>query len=275
MVTFGFLFCLDYEIIKKEPKKHVWGLVKTRKPRSMNPSKLFVMNLARKPLIVFKEGHIVIGTEDEHQALVISNLLKSLLANIQCYPEGIKVSRLIETYYNSEYECDFTNFSHDPCCVIRGTITEKSLKEAILEAREVYKNKRVREDLLLLNDARHHMNNRDYAASFLFSWIIIERKIFSDWDDAIRSLEFDNDTQSQFLNHKTDWMLSKVLETSYLTGLIPEDKYKRFAKLRDIRNSIAHNYHTVTPEEAKKCFGLADMIRDYELLKIKKSKKTK
>ncbi|MDE1862004.1 MAG: hypothetical protein KGI33_03725 [Thaumarchaeota archaeon] len=230
------------------------------------------MKFSQMPLIVFKEGHVVIGTDDEEKAYTISNIIKSNLANFQCYPSGIKVRKLIEVYYDSNFDCNFSNFSSDPCGMVKGKITEKELIEAIIESGKIYKNKELMEELLLLTDSREHLNNRDYAASFLFSWLILERKIFSDWDYKIKGLKLSNDRTSQFLNHKREWSLGRVLEISNLLGIISNEKYQTLTKFRDIRNNLAHGFLKVERDDAKKCFAIADFILSNKMSLLKSPK---
>ncbi len=47
-----------------------------RRIPKLNPKKLFAIKINKIPLIIFKEGHIVIGTDDRDLAVDIMNFIK-------------------------------------------------------------------------------------------------------------------------------------------------------------------------------------------------------
>ena len=267
----GFLACLQYEVVKRK-KKMIVASTTWEKPSPYKPTKLFAINFQKIPLIVFKKGDVMIGTDDPHKAVEIMNLIKYNLLFLG-YRESysIRLDSLHEIGYNTNFGYDFSQLGTEPCTTHIGYgVTESHLKKAILKSIIISKKKpEIAEQLRLLSDSQRLLDNFEFSASFLLSYLIVERELFTKWDDKIKSLELENKRQSQLLDHDKMWQTARVIEISHLLKIINKDQYDLLNKFRITRNSLAHKGTSVSEGEAHHSFNMAENLVYKKVNKIK------
>lgn len=133
-------------------------------------------------------------------------------------------------------------------------ISASDIGAVIKYAEKITKDKFISDNLKFLLEARSLLYTDDYSQSFHMSWIIIEKYLDQEWEDFIQKLD-SNRKRRDFLQNKVFWGAASRIEVLNFCGLISNDNYKIFTKLRNIRNDIIHAKKEIacTKENSKDC----------------------
>lgn len=256
----GFLSCLESHVVKR--RRHSSKNLPSSNSLEIKPKKLFAINFHRIPLIVFDMGHMVIGIDDAQKALEILNLIKyNLYFMGYRYSYTVRLDALREVGFTPSFKYDFSQLDIDPCTThINFGITESTLKKSILKSIEISKKPELIEQFRLLSDSQRHIDNMEFSASFLLSYLILEQELYRRWDEKIRRLNLQQNRMSQLLDHNKIWQTSRVIEIANLLKIIDDTEYGLLNKFRIIRNNLAHNGTNVNDKDAHNCFVLAENL---------------
>lgn len=110
-------------------------------------------------------------------------------------------------------------------------------------------------------EAFTHLYNTEYSQSFIMSWTIIEKYLYTLWEKTLKELnkELAQGRKKELLK----WNLHPILEIMNLYGELDDPNFKLLKELKSKRNRIVHRGESCSKENAKKCFDLANNLLLY------------
>ena len=113
-------------------------------------------------------------------------------------------------------------------------------------------------------EANTHLQDAEYAQSFVISWIIVERNLATSWEAFLSEKNVRGDRESKLTDFNR-WSTDSILETLNLAGTLPEREYKSLMELKSKRNSFVHRGRKITRDDADECMKLATGIMKHDL----------
>ena len=156
----------------------------------------------------------------------------------------------------AEFERDDEATFHFWVDMPRISITTTNLKGFLEQAFRFYNNSEYADDLLLIGESWSLSYEGMENASFLYSWMIVEKMIEQTWRKYVESLQR-SPNEKDFLKSHNSWYISHMIQALSFAGKLDDDTRESLNKLRKIRNDIVHNRYRVTKEESLDCLNLS------------------
>ena len=234
-----------------------------------------------RPLLINNDGFISIVESEKEKALELLNEIMALafildlpvyyirdpdIAELKIDVENLKiVGRHLKrepTIRIKEFDKFGEPFFPSEIRFERKIISEQKLKKIVKNAEELIKDDSIRNYLFYLLESYTHYSNSEYSQSFIMSWIIIEKKLFTLWKDLMINLNISSDRKRK-LKNPGSWTTDHVIEALNFAGKITNDEYKFFIKFKRLRNKIAHDGKKCSKENAERCLNFSkDIINE-------------
>lgn len=137
----------------------------------------------------------------------------------------------------------------------RSSVSKEKLLEILRKAERIFEHKDKVEQLRFLLEANTHFVNSEYAQSFTMSWIIIEKYVFSLWEQFLKQRKVGGKRKHKLTNPSL-WSVDYILETLNLNGILNGNEYKLLNELKKKRNNFIHKGKTISKEDARQCIDL-------------------
>ncbi|MBN4046274.1 hypothetical protein JYT57_01200, partial [Nitrosarchaeum koreense] len=138
------------------------------------------------------------------------------------------------------------------------------LRSIIQKAFEVDSNEKLTENLRLFTESFTHLENGEYAQSFIMSWSVIERKYSNMWKINLDERDLDHERYAKLTN-SAQWSFDYVVEALNLNGRIDDQEYDFLMELKRKRNKMYHSGKIVSQEDAKRGLGFITNILKTEI----------
>ncbi len=146
----------------------------------------------------------------------------------------------------------------------RVPIPEDTLSKIVERADKILEHHEKADELILWLESNTHLQDAEYAPSFVISWIMVERNLSNSWGTFLREKNVLSDRKHKLANLGL-WPTDHVLETLNLAGVLPEGEYKDLMELKSKRNSFVHEGRKITKDDALDCLNLATEIMKHDL----------
>ena len=141
----------------------------------------------------------------------------------------------------------------------RDTLFMKSMTGIFNQAYDFYKNKELRNYVLLLGEAWGLAFEKLFKASFLYAWTIIENLIKNYTINHINSLSI-SVPENKILRKNTK-NISQSIQLLHQLNKIDDDTFESLEKLREIRNGVTHDITTdIDSDQCHNCIYTANKI---------------
>lgn len=247
--------------------------------------KVFDMDINGCKIIVNKDGLIFVEFTNKSDAVRVFNVVMAL-GILEGYP----------LFAVRERDLSFAKYDHETMTVteqqwhlqtIRATLRDSNrhnnsylgyqvqeipagiIRSIIEKAFVVDTNEKLAENLRLFTEAFTHLENGEYAQSFIMAWSVIERKYSSIWKMTLDDLDLDHERYSKLTN-SAQWSFDYIVEALSLNGEINDQEYDFLMELKRKRNKIYHNGKIVSHEDAKRCFSFISDILKTEIMSSSK-----
>ncbi|MGD0477290.1 MAG: hypothetical protein ABSB29_03875 [Nitrososphaerales archaeon] len=223
------------------------------------------------PIIVNRNGLLFIGADDKETALRILNTIMAIgtLMGLGLY--AVREHEIGEGDYDREkmviaghgyplssmrmMQSDFF-FGRQ----FRPSIpTEPSkILQAIQISSGLFTQHKLVEELRLYVESYTHLQDSEYAQSFILSWSIIERHIYELWGTKLELMDMDEDRIAKLRGQTIDFLI----EALNVSGDMSETEYEGYMELKNKRNKFIHRGKPILKADAEKCFSIAqDIVR--------------
>lgn len=237
-------------------------------------NKAFDMKFQEIPLIISKDGYVVVCTEKENALKILNTIMATLmLEGIEAFV--VREHELSEVTYRPE-TLTITGFTYNMKTVRdllfqergeneirldyrRRELPEHDLRNIIKKASDIYQDTEASEELRIFLEAIAHLKDSEFAQAFFMGWVIIERHISNMWDDKIRERRMDGNRTSK-LRNPSMWSIDYLLEVLNFDGSIEDGDYAIFMELKGKRNKLMHSGKQIGKEDAEKCVNVAKRI---------------
>ena len=269
--------------VEDEPEISLEDVITERPLIDYYTKPAYQTELNNRILLFHKDGLIIIGGEDKNKALEYLNLILSI-ACLYNYPSfAITENEIGELDINLDnlkingptmslasirnLACQERYYKYSSLPIVnpytRKIIPLNTLKNIIDLSIKLITNSKEE----MMNYLRNFLGgytlfcNAEYSQSFIINWVILEKRIIQ-----LRNRLFDrksnitSDRRSK-LKNSNYWNADNLIEVLNFTGFINDTLYKKFIKLKKIRNKFAHDGKSVTEEQAKDC-----LIFSYNIL---------
>lgn len=258
-----------------------------RQPMIRYSGKAFNTTYKEKIITVDKDGLIAIGEENRETAVEMLNeimataLLLGLptfitreleIGEVKIDSESLKITGsqmpLISMRTKLTQE-RWQTFSPTFIPLERKIISKDELIEIIQHAERITRNEGIRNFLNFILESYSHFSNSEYSQSFIMSWIIVEKKLSTLWDQLMESQGIKGRRKNK-LKNPASWTMDHILETLNFAGKLKEDDYKLLMELKSIRNHIVHKGKKISKPDAEKCLNQSfSVIREMINGKVK------
>lgn len=235
-------------------------------------NKSFDMEIANKRIIVNNDGFIFIESNNKENALKILNLIMSLGIFHELHLYAVRDHELSEVNYDKEkltttgmrwntesrraflFEERWNPKSQNH--FEKKQVNPTKIKEILSDAEKILPYEKLSEDLRLLNEGMTHINNSEFAQSFIMNWSVIERHYSNFWREILFQKDIEHDRLSK-LSNPNQWTIDYILEVLNLQNKIDENSYDLLMELKRKRNRFYHSGKQVTKDDAELCFRYA------------------
>ncbi len=208
-------------------------------------------------VVLEKDGFLGVCIDNKTKSLKILNTLMMVFSLNGMESNIVKEHELSGIEYNPEtHDILNRNYHYGPLRnqlfdgipdKISGHKTKYVDKENIVKIFEktsiIFADKNLSEDLLLLLEAKTHMNNSEFFQAFFMGWKIIEKYLVQEW----------------YKKHNDSNKKKPPIANAIIIDLKDElqEYFYDFKELRKIRNSSIHGIPKVTAQEAQKCVDVS------------------
>jgi len=155
------------------------------------------------------------------------------------------------------------------------SISVDNIQKLIVTASDVSSSEEVSDRLTLLVESYTCMSSSEYVNSFIVSWTIIERYLFTVWKSHLERKKVGRKRVDK-LTEGTEWSVNVVIEALNIAGLLTNEIYTALTALRKKRNDVIHEGKGITSDDADECYLFASRFVKKELKeKLKAGKKIK
>lgn len=259
-------------IIGQEQKRSMDELLHNRSNYRSN-QKMFDMKIDNNQIIVNKDGFIFVENISKENTLKILNLIMSfgkfygfslhavhehelVMANYDKqdltitgmqWNTGTRRAHLINGHFNPTYQSS---------AITRTKVRPDIMQEILSNTAKLLENKKLSEDMRLLNEGLTHFSNSEFAPSFIMGWSVIERHYSDLWYTLLSQRNLDQERISK-LSNSNQWTIDYILEVLNLQDKIDENSYDLLMDLKRKRNKFYHNGKQIIKEDADKCLKYA------------------
>lgn len=222
-------------------------------------------------LIVSKGGLIGITSTNKGHAEEVFNAFMGCALCIGLSLHSVKTHEMAETgFYKDTYVAQGFTWSESslrmsqfswvrsPVSVTRLQISEDDLRLIVSALRELWANKRLLDNVRLLLGSYTLFSNQDFSQSFITSWSIIERYLYSLWAAKLEGPNITNGIRESL----NKWDVSRIIEILHLDNFLDEDDYVEMKYLQGVRNKTIHEGYRVPQKLSNRCLDLSfEIIR--------------
>lgn len=141
-------------------------------------------------------------------------------------------------------------------------ISEEQLLSIIKNTFKIKSNEKLVQDLRLFTEAYTHLENSEFAQSFIMSWSVIERNYSNLWRKKLDEKDLENERYSKLTN-PAQWSIDYIFEALNLNGEIDDQEYDFLMELKRKRNRHYHSGAAASYEDAKRCLDFStSLLRD-------------
>lgn len=133
-------------------------------------------------------------------------------------------------------------------------IEKDKLLEIISNAEKLTSNAKIKSYISTYLDAVTHFYVQEYKASFLLSWILLEKHIEDVWQEALQKNEVGKKRFKKLVG--IFWSADDKIECLNLLGYFSKERYSKLMSLKTLRNKILHEDVTVDREKTKRSLDL-------------------
>jgi len=266
-------------VIGKKSTPSVSQLLRGNNPL-VTKGKAFDIKMDDHTIIVNKDGFIFVESKQKEEAIQILNVIMALgvLENFKLF--AVREQDLTYGKYNKD---DLTiteqqwhsqtiraplhdyNRSSDHFLGYQVLeISEEHLRDIINNVLKIKDNEKLTENLRLFAEAFTHLENSEYAQSFIMSWSVIERNYSNLWKIILDAKDFDNDRYSKLTN-PGQWSFDYVIEALNLIGKIGDQEYDFLMELKRKRNKLYHSGKVVSHQDAERCLNFIRSLLQNEI----------
>jgi hypothetical protein len=148
-------------------------------------------------------------------------------------------------------------------------VSMEDMDEWLRKAERVTQSAPASETLRFLLEAYTHFQNSDYLESFVLSWLIVEKDVYSRWDRYLGDKSIQGSRKGKLENPGV-WTADVVIEELSLSGEISSNDYNKLMSMKTVRNNIIHKGERVSKEQADELLELALEIVRNETIGIDK-----
>ena len=250
-------------------------------------NKILDTQFDNKIIILNKNGYLFIETLQKFDALKIFNLIMALgyfhdlplfavkeheLSAASYHRKSKNINAIswnmnsIRTYlFNEGFEKNLIEIYK------KRNVKKEKLEEILDDAKIIINNEKLSEELRLFNVSNTHLENSEYAQSFITSWSVIERYYSDLWRIKLDQKDIDDERLGKLTN-SAQWGIDFILEVLNLNNEIDDNTYDLLMELKRKRNRFYHRGKQVAKEDAERCLSLAKRILESKILEIKSSK---
>jgi len=262
-------------VVGKKPKLTASEILRGRSTAFLGDEKAFDTQFNEFPVIVNKDGFIFVAISQKDVALKVLNTIMAVGMLVGLEFLAVREHELSDVSYSEESK-RITGYSFKGS-TIRSVLFEERWgkpiyldykKEEISEsivlgiikaASDIFREHKMDDELRLLVEAYTHLNNAEYAQSFIMSWSVIERHLSGLWRKKLNEKNLDNDRVSKLLN-TVQWSTDYLLEVLSLSGDLSDLEYDTFMDMKGKRNKFIHFGKQIAKEDAERCLSLAKDI---------------
>lgn len=135
-------------------------------------------------------------------------------------------------------------------------VSIETLEDWLRRTERVTQSSTLSETLRFLLEAHSHFHYSDYLEAFVLSWLIVERDIYSRWDQYLEEKSVEGKRRRKLENPGL-WTADLVIEELSLAGVISSDDYRKLTSMKAVRNNIIHKGKRVSKEQANELLELA------------------
>ena len=232
-------------------------------------------------LVFSKDGLMALTTKNKHIAIRVFNIISALLLLEGIPAQTIRESEAGQGSLDSE-TLEFRSWGMSgstPRAMLvdqrmferlsflqhpRVPVEPDKLSEIVERGNRILKHPDEADELILWLEANTHLQDAEYAQSFVISWIIVERNLATSWEAFLSEKNVRGDRESKLTDFNR-WSTDSILETLNLAGTLPEREYKSLMELKSKRNSFVHRGRKITRDDADECMKLATGIMKHDL----------
>jgi len=146
-----------------------------------------------------------------------------------------------------------------PVYVRRDVISLDDFKAWISRAEMVTQNVDIADSLRFLLEAYTHFQDSRYKESFVLSWVVVEKHLYSLWKRLLKEEGLPRPRRDK-LGNTNYWTVDFVIESLSLLKQISSAQYGKLISMKGLRNDIIHEGETVSKEQAQQVLEEATRI---------------
>lgn len=242
-------------------------------PHVKPPQKVFDFTFNDKKGFVNSDGFVGICVEDKREAIRSLNTIFgiALISGVFCYAISEPEMAEMQVEPNS-LEINVVSMSEatlrarlmhwsDPMNVYRKNpeILEEKIKEFIIKAEIISKDKVLTEDLIFLLEGFTHHQNAEYSQAFIMNWLVIEKCVSSIWEQLLNEREISGDRRKKLLNTAL-WSTDYLIEVLNFTEKIDNSYYDKLMQLKNKRNRFVHSRELIDQQSSQDALDIATRI---------------
>ena len=139
----------------------------------------------------------------------------------------------------------------------RDVVTVDEFRDWISRADNIALDAESADYLRLLLEAYTHLQDFRYFESFVLSWVVIEKNLYTTWKRYLKEDTHALRARRDKLTNPIVWSADYVIEGLALTSQISPEQYSEFMAVKSVRNDIVHEGERVSKEMSQRSFELA------------------
>ena len=247
-------------IIGKNSKRTVNEILDGIKSTYISPfdEKVFDITIDGVLVLLKKDGFVNTYTDNKTTSLQILNVLMmiSILDGLDAHV--VREHELCEMEYSPETNNEVSRswdsdqlrnkmFNGVPDQILEYKtrhVDEERMKKIFKKTSEMFLDKDLCDDLVILLDAMTHIKDSEFFQAFIMGWKIIEKYISQQWCK-----------KQDGKNKKTKYVAVDTMINDLKDEL--QEYFSDFSKLRRLRNLSIHDKKIITHDEAQKCVKIS------------------
>lgn len=235
-------------------------------------------------IITNKNGYVFVETKNQTNALMILNLIMAVgvLHDLSLF--AVRENDLSSCWYDKTRQFitrrswksqSMRSFLFIESFQPESTRMHKKLKIPILKMKEIiseadiiFRSEKLVEELRLFIESYTHLQNSEYAQSFIMSWSVIERYYSEIWRKKLDQKDLDHERSGKLTN-PNQWSIDYIIEVLNLSGDIDDNEYELLMELKVKRNKFYHRGKQVIREDAERGLTITRSILSKKITSIK------
>lgn len=143
----------------------------------------------------------------------------------------------------------------------------EKMKEIISEADVILRSEKLVEELRLFIESYTHLQNSEYAQSFIMSWSVIERHYSEIWRQKLNQKDLDHERSGKLTN-PNQWSIDYIIEVLNLNDEVDDNEYELLMELKSKRNKFYHRGKQVNKDDAERGLAISRSILSKKIASI-------